>query len=1082
MTEKEDLYIVGVGTSAGGLEALERFFTMMPAHPKLAFLIVQHLSPDYKSHMVELLSKHTPLMVHEATDGCEIIAGHVYLLPPRNNMTVFNHKLYLVEYDRGHGLNLPIDIMLESLAKDQGSKAIACILSGTGSDGTRGIRAIKEYGGIVLAQDDTAKFDGMPRSAVATQLVDFIAPAESMPEIILRYVTHPHPINQDILQSKLVTEQDMIGKILAILRDHIGVDFTGYKPNTLVRRIERRMSLFEMDKLENYIRFLQQTDSERRTLFKEFLIGVTSFFRDQEAFEFVQTEVIPAIMAHRERGQQVRVWVAGCSTGEEAYSLAILFQDYMERSGRYVDIKIFATDIDREALEQAGQGVFAESVLADIPAALLHNYFIKRGEQYEVVRQIRSMVVFANHNLLKDPPFSRIDLISCRNLLIYMQSEIQSRILSTFQFSLNADGFLFLGSSESLGEKGADFIVENAKWKIYRFRGTHNPLGNLEMKTHESDLPSRFKTPAIPSKSSSDWRMNDQVLRGLVENVLPPCLVVDESLSVIHAFGEIDLFVRAPRGYQLNLNIMNMLREELTIPVSTALHRTFRDAEDMTFRQIQLADQNSQVLVNVTTRLFWEHGRNQRLAIILFAFETAEAQANSSETYTISDGVSQRIANLEQELQFTRENLQLTIEELETSNEELQATNEELMAANEELQSTNEELESVNEELLTVNNEYQAKIKELSALNDDINNLLKSIDIGTLFLDRNLKVRKFTPAAQQYINLLEQDIGRSVAHFAHRFVDFDLIEAIQKVLDSLISAEYEVQINTNHWLQIRIVPYRTYTDQINGVVLTMVDITDLKLAVSTAQNSSEYAQVILNSLSAHIAVVDHKGNIVSVNRAWQEFSKVNGGSPEHTDVGTNYLKICSSASGYNTEGARECYSGLRALLDGDIDEFDLEYPCHSPDKDRWFLLRAVSLNTGDGRIVISHIDITERKEIENALQHTNDRLELAMLAHPVALFEQDLTLQYVWIHNSGIAYPVETWVDQSDTSLLARDSAEHVIGIKRLAMKKKQQIHESVELTTNDGFNLNLNMIVKPIIDECDNVTGVIGVFYDPLD
>lgn len=1081
MTESGDVYIVGLGTSAGGLEALERFFTGMPVHPKLAFLVVQHLSPDYKSHMVELLAKHTPLTVCEAADGAQIEPGNIYLLPPRKNMTIFKGRIYLVEYERGHGLNLPIDIMLESLAKDQGSKAVACILSGTGSDGTRGIRAIKEHGGIVLAQDDTAKFDGMPRSAVSTQLVDFVASAEEMPGIIIRYVTHPHPINQDMLQSKHISEQDLIGKILAILRDRVGVDFTGYKPNTLIRRIERRMSLYEMDELEHYIRFLQQSDTERRTLFKEFLIGVTRFFRDQEAFEYLQTEVIPEIMAQRDRSQQVRIWVAGCSTGEEAYSLAILFHDYMERSGRFVDIKIFATDIDRDALERAGQGLFAESVLADIPASFLSSYFVKQADHYEVVRQIRSMVVFASHNLLKDPPFSRIDLISCRNLLIYMQSEVQSRILSTFHFSLKPGGYMFLGSSESLGEKSDDFTVENAKWKIYRSRGRQNASDSVEVRVQEAPVPSSFQTPIAAIKSSPDWRTSDAVLRSLVENVLPPCLVVDENLYVIHAFGDVDPFIHAPRGYQLNLNIMSMLREELSIPVSTALQRTFRDAEQVAYHGIQVANQNAPVVVTVTTRVFWEHGQRQRLALILFALEGEDSRANSAEPYTIAEGVMQRISSLEQELHFTRANLQSTIEELETSNEELQATNEELMAANEELQSTNEELESVNEELLTVNNEFQAKIKELGALNDDVNNLLKSIDIGTVFLDSDLRVRKFTPAAQQYINLLEQDIGRSVTHFAHRFVDFDLIDAIQKVLVSLATAEYEVQNKSDRWLQVRIVPYRTHSGLINGVVLTMVDITDLKAAISAAQNSSQYAQVILNSLSAHIAVLDREGTIVSVNRAWEEFSVRNGGSPQATDVGTNYLEVCRTAAGYNTQGAQESYLGLRALLNSEIDRFDLEYPCHSADEDRWFIMRAVPLNAGEGRIVVSHIDITERKQSENALSHINDRLELAMLTHPVALFEHNLALQYTWIRNNGLDYPPEDCVEKSDLELLAKDSAEHLIAVKRLAMKKKRQVQEIIDLQTPNGRAIKLGLIVRPIIDVHDKVSGVIGVFFDPL-
>ena len=585
----EDLFIVGLGASAGGLEALERFFRHVPQQTKLAFLIVQHLSPDYKSHMVELLSKYTPLAVQEAADGVTVAPGTIHLLPPRKNMTIFKRKLYLVEYQRGNGLNLPIDIMLESLAKDQAANAIACILSGTGSDGTRGIRAIKEQGGFVLAQDDTAKFDGMPRSAIMTQLVDYVANPEAMPEIVLRYVNYPNSLNNDGSQAKPNADEPDLGKVLALLHDSVGVDFTGYKPNTLKRRIERRMSLFDLPSLAQYITLLQRSDTERQTLFKEFLIGVTSFFRDTAAFEYLQTDVIPTIMSQRDRRQQVRVWVAGCSTGEEAYSLAILFQDYMERTGHFYDIKIFATDIDQRALEQAGRGIFPESVLADIPQEFLQSYFIKRDEQYEAVREIRGMVVFANHNLITNPPFSRIDLVSCRNLLIYMQPEIQTRVLANFQFSLKPGGFLFLGSSENLGERSNAFVEENTKWKIFRFHGDHKPLVQQPHHTpnshnHDNDAgkthaQSSFRNGRHTPRPAMDWRASDAVLRSLVEQALPPCLVVDEQHMLVHSFGDISPYMQAPSGYQISLNVLNMVHEGLALPLSAALHRTLREDE-----------------------------------------------------------------------------------------------------------------------------------------------------------------------------------------------------------------------------------------------------------------------------------------------------------------------------------------------------------------------------------------------------------------------------------------------------------------------------------------------------------------------
>lgn len=1073
----DEFYIVGVGTSAGGLEALERFFKNMPANQQLAFLVVQHLSPDYKSHMVELLSKYAQMPVQEASDGVRVEPGNIYVLPPRKNMTIFKRKLYLVEYDRSRGLNLPIDILFESLAKDQGNRAIGCILSGTGSDGTRGIRAVKEYGGIVLAQDDSARFDGMPRSAISTQLVDYIAAPEHMPEILVRYVAYPGPTSKNGQQSKLVNEQDLIGKVLAILRDHNSVDFTGYKQNTLIRRIERRMSLFEITSLEDYIEYLQKSDKERRTLFKEFLISVTSFFRDPEAFEFIQTHVVPMLLEDRDRRDQVRIWVPGCATGEEAYSLAILFQEYMERTGRFTDVKIFATDLDRDALERAGQGVFPESVMADIPMTLLKDYFVKQGDYYEILRQIRSMVVFAHQNLVKDPPFSRIDLISCRNLLIYLQPEIQNRVLSIFQFALKPRGYLFLGSSESLGDRAAEFSVENAKWKIYRFRGAHNPLAetNLDKKQGDHVAPSSFREPATPIKHLDDWRNSDPVLRSLVEHVLPPCVVIDEHWTMLHGFGNLNPYLHAPRGYQVNLNILKLVRDELSIPLSTALHRTFKDGEDVAYRQIEVQEDNGPVRVDITTRLFWHKGNNHKLGIILFTPSEDQSPKPQSEDFKISDGVHQRITNLEQELQYTRENLQATIEELETSNEELQATNEELMAANEELQSTNEELESVNEELLTVNNEYQVKIKELSALNDDMDNLLKSIDIGTIFLDADLNVRKFTPAAQQAINLLDQDVGRPIQHFSHKLMNFDLSDAIEEVIENLITREYEVQSKSGQWYLLRISPYRTHTNQISGVVLTMVDVTELREAAQVANESDAFTQVILNSLSAQIAVLDNNGVIVRVNDAWRQFASENDGA-NLKHIGTNYLEICRMADGEQTEGASECYQGLRDLIDGKITEFDLEYPCHAPHEKRWFLLRAVPLNNSDGSIVVSHIDITQRKLVENALRQSDNRFRLAAIDTLVALFEHDMELKYTWIHNKKMAYPPAHAHGCTDTELLSALEAGEILRCKREVLETGHSHQSSVHITV-DQQTYRCDMILEPVFDEDRQIRGIIGAY-----
>ncbi|MDX1522747.1 MAG: chemotaxis protein CheB, partial [Anaerolineae bacterium] len=480
MTNKSglDFHVVGIGASAGGLEALERFFSNMPPDSGIAFVVIQHLSPDYESHMDELLSKYTHMPIYEAQDGTAVQPNTIYLLPRRKNMTIFKGRLYLVDYERSRGLNLPIDIFLQSLAEDQAEMAIGIILSGTGSDGTRGIRAIKEVGGMVMAQDDSAKFDGMPRSAVATQLVDYIAPAEEMPQNLLNYIQHPCLATDPALKPAIATDEDMMGKLFAVLKQQTGADFTDYKPNTIIRRIERRMSVTQIEDLTDYVNYLQISDGECQTLYKEFLIGVTRFFRDPEAFDILYQRVLPMLFADKPKGTQLRIWVTGCSTGEEAYSLAMIFWEYMEQTNRYLDVKIFATDLDKQALEYASTGAYPESIAADLSPDRLRNFFVKKGDVYEISRQIRTMVVFAHQNILIDPPFSKIDLISCRNLLIYLQPVLQKKVLATFQFALNTGGYLFLGNSETVGDYEDVFHAEFKKWRIYEYRGGQPPLIN----------------------------------------------------------------------------------------------------------------------------------------------------------------------------------------------------------------------------------------------------------------------------------------------------------------------------------------------------------------------------------------------------------------------------------------------------------------------------------------------------------------------------------------------------------------------------------------------------------------------------
>ncbi|MCB0065348.1 MAG: PAS domain-containing protein [Caldilineaceae bacterium] len=817
-----NFHIVGIGASAGGLEALLRFFSGTTRDVDMAFIVIQHLSPDYESHMVDLLSKQTVLPVTEATDGQLVEPNHIYLIPRRKNMTIFKGKLFLVNYDRSTGLNLPIDIFFESLAREQGDKAVGIVLSGTGSDGTLGIRAIKEAGGMVMVQDHTAKFDGMPRSAISTNLADYVDSPEQLLQGLLSLAKHQNPYNTAV--SAPTGRAEQLDKLFAILHTYTKIDFSDYKPNTIIRRLERRMGLHQIEAYDDYIAYLENSPQEAQSLVKEFLIGVTRFFRDPEAFQIISEQIIPVIFAGKHGQEQVRIWMPGCATGEEAYSLAMAIQEYMEQQNRYLNVKILATDIDTDALEFAGRGIYSQTSLEDVSVERLATFFLQKDEnRYEVTRNIRSMVVFARQNLIKDPPFAKIDLIVCRNLLIYFQPKLQQQILSIFQFALRPSGFLFLGSSESIGDFADAFTTISAKWKIYQYQGeTARKLPILHW-VAGANHP-REQVSAEPQVWKERHQESD-ILRSLVEQAMPPCVVVDEEGMILHAFGDLDPFLVTPIGFRVTLNIRKMVSDMLAAPLSSALHRTFAKGESVHYRNLLGASTGDERAVHLSTRPFQDVASRKRFALITFATEEAPNVA-PSEQFHLDQNTVQHIANLEQELQGTRENLQSTIEELETSNEELQATNEELLAANEELQSTNEELQSVNEELITVNTEYQMRIRELTQLNDDISNLFDSTPIGIIFLDADLNVRKFTPAVQQVVNLLEQDIGRPLHHLSHHLVGVDLTSEARCVLASQAKHTMDVRGEGEYWYRLEFSPYVTHAHHTAGVIVALTDISE----------------------------------------------------------------------------------------------------------------------------------------------------------------------------------------------------------------------------------------------------------------
>lgn len=865
-----DLICVGIGASAGGLEALEVFFRNMPVDTGMAFVVVQHLSPDYKSLMGELLSRYTTMKIYRAEDGIKVLPNSVYLIPPKMNMTIFHGKLFLTAQDFNRGLNLPIDIFLRSLAQDKGKNAVAIILSGTGSDGTLGIRSVKEEGGMVMVQDDqSAKFDGMPRSSIATGLVDYILPPEKMPEELVKYIKHPYIKRAGKIENIISKDEDILTKILKILRDKVGVDFTYYKPATILRRLEKRISINQINKIENYISFLEQSSSEARILYKELLIGVTQFFRDQEAFRILEEKVIPGIFEGKKPGDTVRIWSVGCSTGEEAYSLAILLREYMDAKQLNNDVKVFATDIDSESIEYASSGVYPESIVSDVTPDRLRNGFTKRENSYVVSERIRRMVIFASHSVIKDPPFTKIDLIVCRNVLIYLNAEMQKRIMAMFYYALQNSGFLFLGSSETIGELAEGYQPVNSKWKLYRLKegfrlpaqyNLHNTIGSLR----ESKSRVKMSEPGVVSESL--FRL-DGLLDELVSGFIPPSVLVDSKFELLHVFNDVNKFLIIPAG-KANLNILKMVQSEVSVVLSSLLHKVAKDGKPITYRDVKFTDSGRINSVDLGCKILNDPRTKSLVFLVSFILdEKKEAPAAMVIDDQLTSHFNDRFHELERELKYTKENLQATIEELETSNEELQSTNEELIASNEELQSTNEELQSVNEELYTVNSEYQNKIEELTQLTNDINNLLKNTNIGTMFLDKYLRIRRYTPAIVNSINLIDLDLGRPFYHISHNLIIDNLREELENVLDTLSPKEIEVQDRSGKWYILRLLPYRTLDNAVDGIVLTLIDITERRRFESSLKTERE---LLIRSLeinpTGHL-ILGSDGLITYANKA-----------------------------------------------------------------------------------------------------------------------------------------------------------------------------------------------------------------------
>jgi two-component system CheB/CheR fusion protein len=866
--------IAGIGASAGGLEAFEQFFRHVPPDPGMAFVLVPHLDPGHASLLTEILQRITAMPVVEATDQMVLTPNRVHVIPPNRDMAIFHGTLQLSVPELPRGQRMPIDAFLRSLAEDQGEQAIGIILSGTGTDGTLGLRAITGAGGVTLVQEPaTAKYDGMPSSAIQAGYATHVLPVEKMPEMLLagmrslaaHHETPPAPAAVSGMK-----------RILMLLRSATGHDFSQYKKSTIGRRIERRMAQHNIEDTEIYARYLKEHPAEVQRLFKELLINVTSFFRDPEAFVRLKEDVLPQLLAGKPDDYVFRVWVAGCATGEEAYSIAMLLREYMDETRQEFKIQFYSTDLDDDAIAVARAGTYPPNIAQDVHPERLRRFFIKEDTGYRVKKEIREMVVFAIQNVIKDPPFTRLDLLSCRNLMIYLEPELQNRLIPAFHYALKPGGVLFLSPSESIGNHPELFAPLNRKWKFYRATGSAASARAVMSGGLSWTGDGNAKVPGEAAKKNKETNFAELTKRVLLQAYAPASVVTDMNGHIIFVHGDTGKYLRPAPG-QATLNVVDMAREGLQLELRAALNRAGQGVSTLS-RELNVRTNGDFQAVSLSLRPLPDPDANEKLLLVSFqdvAHPAPGRPGRGKGVVASGRGELQRVEELERDLAYTRENLQATIEEQQASNEELKSTNEELQSTNEELQSTNEELEtskeelqSVNEELVTVNAELQAKIEQLAGMQNDMKNLLDNINIGTVFLDQHLLIRRFTREAARVYRLVASDVGRPLADIKSDLEGEDLLADARAVLDSLIPCEREVRTAGGAWYLARIQPYRTLDNVIDGVVLTFADISERIQAEAAEKSARELAESIVDTVREPLIVLDGAYRVFSASSSF----------------------------------------------------------------------------------------------------------------------------------------------------------------------------------------------------------------------
>ena len=868
--------IVCIGASAGGLEAFEQFLSNVPKDSGMAYIVIQHLDPTQKGMLPELLQRISSMEVLQVEDRMTVEPNRVYVIPPNKTMSILNGVLYLFEPLESRGLRLPIDYFLFSLADDQHENAIGVILSGMGSDGSTGIRAIKEKNGVVLVQDPTeAKYDSMPRNAIDAVLTDIVAPASELPLKLLDFLKYtPELISEMEIELK---DQSALDKIIILLRTQTGNDFSLYKKNTVYRRIERRMGVHKIDKIAAYVTFLQTNPKEVDILFKELLIGVTNFFRDAAVWEKLEEVVMPQLIINQQEGALLRAWVPGCSTGEEAYSLAIVFKEAIEKINPHggISLQIFATDLDNEAIETARKGLFSVDIKENVSPKRLQRFFSTTDNGYRINNEIREMVVFAKHNIILHPPFTKLDILTCRNLLIYMDSELQKKILGLFYYSLNREGFLVLGSAETLGSQSHFFTPIESKLKIYQRTITNQTPELFDFPSSFSRTKQAYIEHQPPVKPPTNIQtLADQLL---LQYFSPPGVLVNNLGDIIYISGRTGKYLEPAVG-KANMNIFAMLRDGLRNDFPAAFRQALMKKELVQLRNIKVGTNGGTQYLDVTIQ--WIDKPEALAGMVMIIFKDIVKVEGLKELEKKGDKISNpaRQLELEKELQHAHEEMQTTLEEMQTSQEELKSTNEELQSTNEELQSTNEELttskeemQSLNEELQTVNAELLSKVDDFTRVNNDMKNLLNSTDIATLFLDKDLNIRRYTNQATKIFKLIKSDIGRPFTDQVSDLVYPELAADAMEVLRTLAFIQKQITTSDGRWFSTRIMPYRTFDDRIDGLVITFFNISDHKKLEVELNEKRQMHNLLLNLSSDIIVKLSHEWKVVEFNKAAESF-------------------------------------------------------------------------------------------------------------------------------------------------------------------------------------------------------------------